>query len=584
MTTLLSLTENDIRTWTGDASLSKGRAYFRDGSIINPRRQGDTLKAQCIGSAAQPYRVEITLGPTGITAGHCSCPVGDGGGCKHAAALLLTWVNKAASFTKSEELVTTLNQRSKEELIMLITKMIDRHPDLEMLLELPLPGSAKTGKPLDPKVFERQVSHILSNFDYEYGTSDEAAEQLEDLRKLGDEYAAIEDWHNAVVVYHVIAEGILDNHEMDENGELYIVVQACVSSLGEALAAVSSVPLRETILLYLFDIYRWDINHGGIDVGAEVPELVVAHATADEKQKVAQWVRAALPTGNEWSASYHRQAYGHFLLQLEADTLDDETFLRICRETGRVHDLVARLLSLQRVEEAVAAAEKASDYDLLAMTVSFTAHDQSDRFARLIAARAQTSPDRRLKEWLKERALKQGDPAAALKLSETMFSEQPSLAGYKEVKELAQQTKQWDAARTRLMAHVTADKRQATLLVQIYLAEGEIDQALKLVQPPAGQTSDHWGLGASMMRMEVAQAAEETRPRAALNIYLQSAKQLIANRTRGSYATAATHLARVRKLYQQTGDEQAWRTLIAKLREEHKNLRALQDELNQAKL
>jgi len=134
------------------------------------------------------------------------------------------------------------------------------------------------------------------------------------------------------------------------------------------------------------------------------------------------------------------------------------------------------------------------------------------------------------------------------------------------------------------MAHVTADKRQATLLVQIYLAEGEIDQALKLVQPPAGQTSDHWGLGASMMRMEVAQAAEETRPRAALNIYLQSAKQLIANRTRGSYATAATHLARVRKLYQQTGDEQAWRTLIAKLREEHKNLRALQDELNQAKL
>jgi len=45
MTTPLPLTENDIRAWTGDASRSKGRAYFRAGSIINPRRQGDTRKA-----------------------------------------------------------------------------------------------------------------------------------------------------------------------------------------------------------------------------------------------------------------------------------------------------------------------------------------------------------------------------------------------------------------------------------------------------------------------------------------------------------------------------------------------------------
>jgi hypothetical protein len=45
MTTPLPLTENTISVWTGDASLSKGCAYCRGGSIINPRRQGDTLKA-----------------------------------------------------------------------------------------------------------------------------------------------------------------------------------------------------------------------------------------------------------------------------------------------------------------------------------------------------------------------------------------------------------------------------------------------------------------------------------------------------------------------------------------------------------
>jgi len=584
MTTLLSLTENDIRTWTGDASLSKGRAYFRDGSIINPRRQGDTLKAQCIGSAAQPYRVEITLGPTGITAGHCSCPVGGGGGCKHAAALLLTWVNNAESFTNIEELATALHQRNKEELIMLVTKMIDRHPDLEMLLNLPVLGSAKTGKPLDPKVIERQVQHVFRNFDYEYGASNEAASLLEEICALGDTYAAAGDWRNATLVYQTVAEGVLDNHEMDQDGELLGIVDACVTGFGEGLAAVDDASLREVILRHLFDIYLWNLNSGGVGVGDETPTILVERSTPAERQRIAQWVRDTIPNAASTYSNWKREALGGFLLELELDTLDDEAFLRICRETGRVHDLVERLLRLQRVEEAVAEAQKASDYDLLAMTVSFTAHDQSDRFAHLIAARAQTSPDRRLKEWLKERALKQGDPAAALKLSETMFSEQPSLAGYKEVKELAQQTKQWDAARTRLMAHVTADKRQATLLVQIYLAEGDIDQALKLVQSPTGQNSYSLGFGTSMLQIEVAHAAEATRPHAAINLYLQIVKQLIAARNRGSYAQAAGHLARVRKLYQQTGDERAWQTVITKLRAENKNLRALQDELNQAKL
>ena len=83
-------TESDIRRWTGEASFGRGQCYFAQRNILNPRRQGDTLKARCLGSRPQPYRVTVTLGPTGIVAGHCSCPVGSGGHCKHAAALLLT--------------------------------------------------------------------------------------------------------------------------------------------------------------------------------------------------------------------------------------------------------------------------------------------------------------------------------------------------------------------------------------------------------------------------------------------------------------------------------------------------------------
>ncbi|MCK4470556.1 MAG: SWIM zinc finger domain-containing protein, partial [Anaerolineae bacterium] len=93
MTTLPELTESDVRRWTDERSFGRGRGYFRGGYILNPRRQGDTLKARCQGSRPQPYRVEITLGPDGIASGTCSCPVGAGGHCKHGVALLLTWIH-----------------------------------------------------------------------------------------------------------------------------------------------------------------------------------------------------------------------------------------------------------------------------------------------------------------------------------------------------------------------------------------------------------------------------------------------------------------------------------------------------------
>ena len=63
-------------------------------------------------------------------------PRGDGGHCKHAAALLLTWLHEPEFFIEVPELEQVLEERSKEDLISLIREMVTRHPDLEQLLEL----------------------------------------------------------------------------------------------------------------------------------------------------------------------------------------------------------------------------------------------------------------------------------------------------------------------------------------------------------------------------------------------------------------------------------------------------------------
>src|SRR5947199_7717003 len=64
--------------------------------------------------------------------------------------------------------------------------------------------------------------------------------------------------------------------------------------------------------LALFAVYHFDVDYGGIGLGDGVPDLVLEHATAEERRVVAGWVREALPQGTDWSATFHRQIYGGF--------------------------------------------------------------------------------------------------------------------------------------------------------------------------------------------------------------------------------------------------------------------------------
>ena len=581
MTKPYTPTDASIRAWLGDQSFSRGQNYHRQHAITNPRRQGDTLKAHCFGSAPQPYRVEVTLGENQIVSDRCSCPIG--GHCKHVAALLLTWGKEPDSFTVVEELASGLDRLSKTELIALMTKMVDRHPDLEQLLELSVLSAGAETHPLERALIERQVGAVFNNIDYEYGSEVDVAEQLDDNKDLGDSYAEKGEWRNAALIYKTVIEGVLENYEMfhDEGGELGEVVNACVSALEPCLANAQDPALRELILRTLFDTYHWDVDYGGIDMGYEADDLIVAFATPAEKRKVVEWVQKVMPAGDGWSNNYLRQSYGHFLLRLQEDELDDETFLRICRESGRSHDLVDRLLQLHRVEEAIAAAQQSSDYDLLRMEKIFAAYEQDELFGRLMLERAPTSKDRRIHEWVKGWAEQRGDPALALQFAETLFWQQPSTASYRELKKLAQASDRWAALQPQVMAKLADEPRHRTVVIQVHLEEGEIDQALALLQAP--HTPRWLGFDPSI-QLEVARAAAKTRPHAAIGIYLKNARWLIAQRNRTSYAEAADRLAAVRDLYRNMGEEERWRQLIADLRQEHRTLRALQDELNKARL
>jgi uncharacterized Zn finger protein len=315
-------------------------------------------------------------------------------------------------------------------------------------------------------------------------------------------------------------------------------------------------------------------------MGYQAPDIILEQATLEEKQQVAAWVRAALPTGNSWSVDYHRQRYGGFLLDLEEEQLDDEAFLRLCRETKRWHDLVDRLLALDRVEEALATAREVRNYELLQLADLFVSQDHADLAEQLIRERAQTSQDSRLTEWLKDRAQARGDLAEALTLAEQLFWQRPTVMGYQELRNLALPLERWNELRAVVLTRL-ADEGQYDLLTEVHLEEGEIDRALETVEHVRAAA---WGWGGGELSIRVAQAAEGSRPQAAIRIYVEQAERLIAGRGRGNYAEAATYLTHVRDLYDRLGESEVWTALIADLREQNRRLPALQDELNKAQL
>jgi uncharacterized Zn finger protein len=276
------------------------------------------------------------------------------------------------------------------------------------------------------------------------------------------------------------------------------------------------------------------------------------------------------------------------LLDLEHETLDDEAYLRICRETGRTADLIDRLLTLGRVEEAARETQRVDDLAFLGLADRFLQHGQEAEAERLVSARIQEKPALHFLDWLQKYYRTRGDHGAELEVATTLFRTQPFLRRYQELRDLARRLDRWETLRPELLAFLEQAKN-TTLIIQIALEAGEIDQALQRLKGMA--TKDSYGYtynkgygyyGFGDIALEVARAAEELRPPEAIELYRQSAERLIGLRGRQNYEEACKYLAKMQALYEKLGEQEAWTRYLTALREQNRNLRALKEELANA--
>jgi hypothetical protein len=468
-----------------------------------------------------------------------------------------------------EDLTAVLERRSKAELVSLVRTMITRYPDLARMLDRFTATEARVQPSVDLQAIRRQLQHAF------YGGT------LDDLVATGDTYLQAGDWVNAAAIYQTVAEEIMDEYEIeeDEEGELPAVVDRCAAGMGRCLALADDPTQREIILSDLFDIYCWDRDQGGVGASDAVPPAILEHASPGERLRVAEWVEDILSEEDSQPGSWKRQVFGGLLLSLGSETLDDESYLRICRQTGRQRELVERLLALGRVDEAVAEVEQSREHEFLGLLKLFLAAEQADLAERLARERAAISPSATLTAWLKDRARERGDLAEALALATSLFWQHPSLHGYAELRDLAQGLGRWESLHPETLARL-AHEQQYALLTEIHLQEGTVAQALQTVQHGAGGVV--WGV--EPLPIRVARAAEPEHPREAIRLYMDATQRLIAAQGRENYRIVARYLTRVRMLYERLGEAQTWQTLITELRERNRRLRAFQEELRAAGL
>jgi hypothetical protein len=133
---------------------------------------------------------------------------------------------------------------------------------------------------------------------------------------------------------------------------------------------------------------------------------------------------------------------------------------------------------------------------------------------------------------------------------------------YRRLRELAERLDEWDECRPELLA-LLEQMHQRQLLVTIHLEEGEIDRAPEQVadlEPLAGGVA---------INLEVAQAAERSRPEEAFEVYRKAATWLCETPNAENRARLLQLAPRIQKLCGQLGRDHDWMELAATLESRH---------------
>jgi hypothetical protein len=595
METLIpSLSESAIKDRFDRSSWQKSETYFQQG-FSHLELNDMTISGRCQGQLPRPYRVQVTFNNRGIDKAECSCPVGDGGYCKHTAALLRTWIKRPNQFTvhirpssgtPDVNIETRLSGMVREELIALVTQIFQLHPELTDLVTL---------RPVDPTnsidtkaIYERIEKAILNG--------DDAA--IDRVLSIGTEYFDKKQNYQSAQVVLSVAKAIIDHKDEygfddddddDEDYDSYYgydddddedlpanietTIRKVAEQLGKCLPLIDNSKQRQSLLGDILDLYleieQWDIDN-------VFTSLLFEGLQESETRWLARRVRDKIGKEKDRDQVTILQ---EVLFRLEYDQLGDDEFIQLARATQHYNDMIERMFSIGQADQAIKSIRSWPDYLIMPLLPTFAKHNASDRIEPVIKELVNANIHSQLRGWLVARYLEQGDTKSASELNLKVFQERPSLDFYRNVHE-STDASLWPDLHTKLLAELQK-KRNYSIIVDIALDEKDYGLALATLHTALTTKST---MPDYFLRAKVADAIQKDRPEDAIRLYLDEIQMLIEQRGRGPYAAAAQHLKKVHALYKQLELEPVWDSLITRIKDDNRRLTAFIDELRKAKV
>jgi uncharacterized Zn finger protein len=567
----LTLDDDLIRAYAGETYYARGRAYHRQGAVVNLYIDG--LAVNAIVAGTRRYRVHLDLTEDGLDA-ECSCPLGvEGLFCKHIVATALAWLDEAGEdaataagrHRSKPDLAAFLAGQPTAWLVERLLRVAETNSVLRAEWET-LATESHTDGP-DLSRFRRQLERSLIVPDYldwaEASTyvqsAYEAIASIEDILDRGLAVAAVELAEDALRLLEAAVE------QVDQNGEMSGVLESVQDLHLRACVAARPDPvmLADRLTRWAIDS-EWGVFSSAVDDYADI----YGDAGIQRYREIVSAEWSALPTFAPGQTAGHDTRHSTLeRLRLSLAETPEE----------RVEVLSWNLSTPHRFITIAGVLSDAGRFD------------EALRWLRDAQSAFGDDRHERLDQAVADLLRRAGHHEEAAEAEWDCFRRQPGLRSFQRLAEHLRPLPTWEQWRAKALAllerpaepdagppHAFAYAYGNSRLVEVLLWDGDIEGAWAAAQR-GGCDSAGW--------LRAARARAGTHPSESIPVLvrvIEAARATASSRT--AYNAVASQLAELRTWHHRAGTDAEFTDYLHRIRTDHKNRPAFQDELDRAGL
>lgn len=580
------ITRELILRLAGERYFQRGLNYFRQGRVAELEEFGDSIEA--IVEGTEEYVVKLAAKSRGL--GHdCNCPLGlDDAFCKHCVALALQWLDGQAAGEEGagkqpgnavkksrsakikitgEDIAAALGAEDKATLIKLMLEwaeenkaLKDRLMHLAALRKGPEAGIAMARKTLEKAIRIRGYVNYREMRSYAAGV-ETAIDAVDRLLRSGQAEGVIGLCEEGMRWLAVAIEEVDDS-----DGYMMSLIERLQDLHLQACIEAKPDPIYLARKLFQAEM---GAGYGEWCNAAEVYAEVLGAEGLAAYRTLAEAAWAKVPVVAEPGRDYEKGSHDAITRIMEA----------LARKFGNIDELVAVL------ERNLSHA-----HHYLRISEIYRQAEERDKALAWAERGMKAMPafeGARLRQFVAEEYRHNDRHADALRIVWIEFRDGPSLESYKRLEDFARAAEDWEDWRGHALAHVRrtiagngskpgkADafvqswrygKRDHSLLVEVFLHEGQAEQAWKEAQMG--------GCGDSLW-LRLAELREKQHPNDAKAIYWRLGEQSILHAS-GNYDEGVASLERAAALAQTLGKSEEFEAELDLLLRKYKAKRNLQ--------